>query len=99
MLTEVLKMCIGSVNSDVKQFSMNINLAKYEFSVLSWCIPVFQSISLISDGHTSLQHPGVHERSGSSILSLYIEPAFLTLPWIDINILNCFQEYPLLFYS
>ncbi|KAI3471763.1 hypothetical protein Pfo_028416 [Paulownia fortunei] len=63
MLTKVLEMCIGAANSDVKQFHENINLAKYEFSLLSWSIPVFQSISLISDGRASVQLPGVHDRN------------------------------------
>lgn len=62
MLTLVLEKCIGGADFDAKQFSGNINPAKYESSSLSWCIPVFQSVSLISDGRTSSQHPGVHER-------------------------------------
>ncbi|KAK6131594.1 hypothetical protein DH2020_034608 [Rehmannia glutinosa] len=60
MLTKVLEKCIGAANSDVKQFHEN---AKYEFSLLIWSIPVFQSISLISDGQASVQHSGVHDRN------------------------------------
>ncbi|KAK6147265.1 hypothetical protein DH2020_018177 [Rehmannia glutinosa] len=60
MLTKVLEKCIGAANSDVKQFHEN---AKFEFSLLSWSIPVFQSISLISDGQASVQHSGVHDRN------------------------------------
>ncbi|KAK4414757.1 protein virilizer [Sesamum alatum] len=63
MLTEVLERCTGAANSDVKQFSENINLAKYESSLISWCIPVFRSISLISDDCASFQHPGVQDRN------------------------------------
>lgn len=85
MLTEVLERCIGGANFDVKQFPGNINLAKYEFPVLSWCIPVFQCLSLISDGRTSLQYPGVHERSGFSICVCRWDLLFITLTWIDID--------------
>ncbi|KAK6147305.1 hypothetical protein DH2020_018217 [Rehmannia glutinosa] len=73
MLTKVLEKCIGAANSDVKQFHEN---AKFEFSLLSWSIPVFQSISLISDGQASVQHSGVHDRSENSTLS------FFTLDWL-----------------
>ncbi|KAK6147294.1 hypothetical protein DH2020_018206 [Rehmannia glutinosa] len=73
MLTKVLEKCIGAANSDVKQFHEN---AKFEFSLLSWSIPVFQSISLISDGQASVQHSGVHDRSENSTLG------FFTLDWL-----------------
>ncbi|KAH6806170.1 hypothetical protein C2S51_031001 [Perilla frutescens var. frutescens] len=69
MLTKVLERCIGDANFDAKQFSGSINIAKYEFSLLSWSIPVFQSVTLISDGRTSLQHPGVHERNTPNSLT------------------------------
>lgn len=87
MLTKVLERCIGAANSDVKQFSGNINLAKYEFSLLSLSIPVFQCISLISDGRASLQHPGVHDWSENSMLSLYMAPSFLNT-CLDIHSYN-----------
>lgn len=63
MLTKVLERCIEAAGSDMKQFSENINLGKYEFSLLSWSIPVFQSISLISDGRVPFQHHVVQDRS------------------------------------
>ncbi|XP_011094238.1 uncharacterized protein LOC105173993 isoform X2 [Sesamum indicum] len=63
MLTKVLEKCTGAANSDVKQFSENINLAKYESSLISWSTPVFQSISLISDDSAFFQHPGVQYRN------------------------------------
>ncbi|KAL7137266.1 hypothetical protein ABFS83_10G080600 [Erythranthe nasuta] len=53
MLAEVLERCIGAANT---------NLPKYDFSLLSWSIPVFQSISLISDGRVSFQHSGGRDR-------------------------------------
>ncbi|KAG8376803.1 hypothetical protein BUALT_Bualt09G0101900 [Buddleja alternifolia] len=62
MLMKVLERCIGAANSYVKQFPGNIVLPKDEFSLLSWSIPVFQSISLISDDRPSIQHPGVYGR-------------------------------------
>lgn len=61
MLTQVLERCIGGADFDAKRFS------KYESSSLSWCIPVFQSVSLMSDGRTSPQHLEVHERSEFSM--------------------------------
>ncbi|KAL0338697.1 UNVERIFIED_CONTAM: protein virilizer [Sesamum angustifolium] len=63
MLTKVLERCTGAVNSDVKQFSENINIAKYESSLISWSTPVFRSISLISDDSAFFQHPGVQYRN------------------------------------
>ncbi|KAL0346985.1 UNVERIFIED_CONTAM: protein virilizer [Sesamum calycinum] len=63
MLTKVLERCTGAVNSDVKQFFENINIAKYESSLISWSTPVFRSISLISDDSAFFQHPGVQYRN------------------------------------
>lgn len=91
MLTKVLESCIGGANFDVKQLSGNINVAKYEFSLLSWCIPVFHSISLINDGRTSLQHHGVHERLEHSIwrymVHSHIKINFLLFPGTLLTVL------------
>ncbi|KAL2534543.1 embryo defective [Abeliophyllum distichum] len=62
MLSKVLERCIGATNSDVKQFPENRNVAKDEFSLLSWCVPVFKSISLISDSRASVQCAGANGR-------------------------------------
>ncbi|KAL6507772.1 hypothetical protein OROGR_023967 [Orobanche gracilis] len=55
MLRKVLEKCIEAANYDVKQFHEN---TKYDFSLLSWSIPVFQSIALMSDGRAFVKHPG-----------------------------------------
>ncbi|KAL2463984.1 embryo defective [Forsythia ovata] len=62
MLTKVLERCIAATNSDVKQFPENRNVAKDEFYLLSWCVPVFKSISLISDARASVQCAGANGR-------------------------------------
>ncbi|XP_042045917.1 protein virilizer homolog isoform X1 [Salvia splendens] len=100
MLTEVLERCTGGANFDVKQFPGNINLAKYEFPVLSWCIPVFQCLLLISDGRTSLQYPGVHERSNPycftveecSTLWIYILRFCMVLP-VATELVTCLSAF------
>lgn len=58
MLINVLERCISAAN---------INLAKYEYSLLNWCIPAFKCISLIGDDRASLQPHGAHDRSRSSL--------------------------------
>ncbi|XP_057778024.1 protein virilizer homolog isoform X2 [Salvia miltiorrhiza] len=96
MLTQVLERCIGGANFDVKQFSGNINLAKFEFSVLSWCIPVFQSVSLISDGRTSLQHerntPNFFTVDECSTFWIYLLRFCMVLP-IGIELLTCLSAF------
>ncbi|CAA3021769.1 Hypothetical predicted protein [Olea europaea subsp. europaea] len=62
MLMKVLERCISAAKSDVKQFPENRNVAKDEFSLLSWCVPVFKSISLISDSRASVQYAGANGR-------------------------------------
>ncbi|KAL0374796.1 UNVERIFIED_CONTAM: protein virilizer [Sesamum radiatum] len=76
MLTKVLERCTGAANSDLKQFPENINLAKYESSLISWSTPVFRSISLISDDSAFFQHPGVQYRK---IYFLWLPGIFLTV--------------------
>ncbi|KAL3642732.1 hypothetical protein CASFOL_013547 [Castilleja foliolosa] len=60
MFKKVIDKCVEATNYDVKQFHENI---KYEFSLLTWSVPVFESISLISDGRASVKHPGVCDRN------------------------------------
>ncbi|KAK4362634.1 hypothetical protein RND71_017875 [Anisodus tanguticus] len=56
MLIKVLEMCLAAASLDAKQ------LAQRGFSLLSWCVPVFKSIPLLSDCKASLQTPGIVER-------------------------------------
>ncbi|CAN4087886.1 unnamed protein product [Withania somnifera] len=53
MLIKVLEMCLAAASSDTDQKG---------FSPLSWCVPVFRSISLLSEGKASLRTPGIVER-------------------------------------
>ncbi|KAL8527003.1 hypothetical protein ACS0TY_016029 [Phlomoides rotata] len=100
MLINVLERCIGAANGDVKQFSENANLAKYEFSLISWCIPVFKCISLIGDDRASLQPPGVHDRPTPDCFSaeeysacwLYILRFCMVLP-IGQELLACLSAF------
>lgn len=70
MLIKVLEMCLAAASSDAKQ------LVQKGFSLLSWCVPAFKSIPLLSEGKASLQTPGIVERhvtedttaEGSSLL-------------------------------
>ncbi|GFQ01432.1 hypothetical protein PHJA_002287100 [Phtheirospermum japonicum] len=60
MLRKVIDKCIEAANYDVKQFHEN---TKYEFSLLTWSVPVFVSISMVSDGRASVKHPGARDRN------------------------------------
>ncbi|KAK4482102.1 hypothetical protein RD792_011543 [Penstemon davidsonii] len=70
MLTKLLERCIKTTNSDMKQFPENMSIAKYELSLLSWCVPLFKSISLISDDRASIQNPGLHDRNIPEIFTV-----------------------------
>ncbi|XP_073157771.1 protein virilizer homolog isoform X2 [Henckelia pumila] len=61
MLTKVLDMCMEAANSVVKHSPGTINAEKYGSSLVSCCIPIFKSISLICDGHASVRHHGPHD--------------------------------------
>lgn len=58
MLSQVLEICISVTESDANQYLGNKD---YPFH-LSWCVPVFRSISLISDPTTPVQYPGMYDR-------------------------------------
>ncbi|XP_022842441.1 uncharacterized protein LOC111366041 isoform X1 [Olea europaea var. sylvestris] len=62
MLTKVLERCISATNSDVKLFPENGNVAKDEFSLISWCVHIFKSISLMSYSRASVQYAGANGR-------------------------------------
>lgn len=55
MLIKALEMCLAAASSDAKQ------LAQKGFSLISWCVPVFKSITLLSECKTR-QTPGIVER-------------------------------------
>ncbi|CAA0831811.1 embryo defective 2016 [Striga hermonthica] len=59
MFKKVLQKCIEAANYDAR---LAQEYPKYEFSHLTWCVPVFQSISLINDGRASMKYPGAHDR-------------------------------------
>ncbi|XP_018621997.1 protein virilizer homolog isoform X3 [Nicotiana tomentosiformis] len=56
MLMKVLEKCSAAASLDAKQS------AQKGFSPLSWCVPVFKSIRLISECRASPQTPGIVER-------------------------------------
>lgn len=58
MLSQVLEICIGVTDADTDQYLGNKN---FPFQ-LSWCVPVFRSISLIYDSTTPVQYPDMYDR-------------------------------------
>ncbi|VFQ87443.1 unnamed protein product [Cuscuta campestris] len=52
MLLEVLQKCLDAANSDPKVFLQNRAVSGKMTSTVSWCTPVFKSISIISDSQT-----------------------------------------------
>lgn len=62
MLSQVLEICIGVTSSDSNRILESKILAKYGPSVLSWCIPVFNSIYMVCDSRIPGQYPGMYDR-------------------------------------
>lgn len=58
MLKQVLERGFDSVDLDTKQIPDAKSSAKCGFTPLTWCIPVFKSISLLCNVRTPLQYPG-----------------------------------------
>nr|XP_016515605.1 PREDICTED: uncharacterized protein LOC107832302 [Nicotiana tabacum] len=56
MLMKVLEKFSAAASFDAKQS------AQKGFSLLSWCVPVFKSIRLVSECRASPQTPGIVER-------------------------------------
>lgn len=54
MLTRVLDRCLATADTDGTPILAGRSSAKSGFPVLSWCLPVFKSFSLISISHASL---------------------------------------------
>lgn len=62
MLIKVLERCRAVADSEEKQFCDSRNIDKCGFSQLTWCIPVFKSLSLINDSRKSVQSLGIYDR-------------------------------------
>lgn len=75
MLSEVLQKCLDAANLDPKVFLENRNVSGKVTSVVSWCIPVFKSISLICDCRTHGQ-------------SISLPDRLATISWIISNLLS-----------
>ncbi|XP_004305581.1 PREDICTED: uncharacterized protein LOC101301607 [Fragaria vesca subsp. vesca] len=60
MLTRVLDRCLATADTDGTPILAGRSSAKSGFPVLSWCLPVFKSFSLISISHASL-HKDLHK--------------------------------------
>jgi hypothetical protein len=58
MLTQMLERGFDSIDLDAKQILDGKSSAKCGFSSLSWCTPVFKSISLLFNARTPWQYPG-----------------------------------------
>ncbi|XP_075637615.1 protein virilizer homolog isoform X2 [Castanea sativa] len=58
MLTQVLDRCFDSFDVDSKQILDSKYSAKYGFTLLSWCVPVFKSFLLLCNARTPRQYPG-----------------------------------------
>lgn len=52
LLSTVLGRSFVASNSDGKQSLDSRNSAKFGFTILSWCLPVFKSFSLLCDSRT-----------------------------------------------
>ncbi|GKV31944.1 hypothetical protein SLEP1_g40595 [Rubroshorea leprosula] len=61
MLIEVLERSFDATDSDGRQIPDSRYSAKFGFSFTSWCLPVFQSISLLCNSRAFLQYPGGHK--------------------------------------
>lgn len=61
MLTEVLEKCFAIVDVDGKQIPDSRNSAKGSFSLLSWCLPVFQFFMLLFHSKASQHNPRKHD--------------------------------------
>ncbi|XP_022766948.1 uncharacterized protein LOC111311650 [Durio zibethinus] len=69
ILTRVLESCFDSIDSDGRQISDSRDYAKYGFALISWCIPVFQSLSLLCSSRTFSQYNGRHDTHNFDSLS------------------------------
>ncbi|XP_021289040.1 uncharacterized protein LOC110420160 isoform X3 [Herrania umbratica] len=61
ILKRVLESCFVATGSDGKQISDCENSASCGFTLINWCIPVFQSISLLCSSRTFSQYNGRHD--------------------------------------
>lgn len=61
MLIEVLERSFDATDSDGKQIPDSRHSAKFGFSFTSWCLPVFQSISLLCNSGVFLLYPGRYD--------------------------------------
>lgn len=69
MLTQVLERCFDSIDVDSKQIPDSKYPAKCGFTLLSWCVPVFKSVSLLCNARTPRQYPGKLNLRNSENLS------------------------------
>lgn len=60
MLITVLGRSFIAANSDGKLSVDNMNSAKFGFTILSWCLPVFKSFCLFCDSQTPM-NPAVQQ--------------------------------------
>ncbi|VFQ78896.1 unnamed protein product [Cuscuta campestris] len=88
MLIEVLQKCLDAANLDPKVFLQNRAVSGKITSTVSWCTPVFKSISIISDSET---HGHI-----SSLPKRHIPEAFTAVEctFVLIQLLTFFKILP-----
>ncbi|KAM6547755.1 hypothetical protein CsatB_019431 [Cannabis sativa] len=67
MLTRVLGRCLTVIDSDGKQVLDTTSSTKCGVAILSWCVPVFKSFSLLCSSRTSVHRAGKHDLHGFEI--------------------------------
>lgn len=58
ILTKVMERCVDFLDSESREFPENSNLAGRGFTVLSWCLPALESVSLLCSSRKTLQDSG-----------------------------------------
>ncbi|OMO49780.1 Protein virilizer, partial [Corchorus capsularis] len=72
ILRRVLDSCIVAMDSDGGQISDYRNSSNFGFTMISWCIPVFQSISLLCNSRTMTPYNGRQDILSTKDCSIFI---------------------------
>ncbi|KAK2655362.1 hypothetical protein Ddye_008414 [Dipteronia dyeriana] len=80
MLTEVLERCFDAADSNGIHISDHMNSAKFDLTIISWCLPVFKCFSLLCSSRTPLKYPMRHD--SYKFVALSTEDCSLILPYV-----------------